>query len=524
MSIDLRFETSRVFTCHRALLIARFVLDDKKTKTRELLTGPIRTVKHVCISQRGTIWFMRHILTISLLVTVACDAVSAADDEQRLNILLITSDDLGLQLSCYGDKVIQTPNLDRLAGGGVQFDVAYIAQASCSPSRSAMFTGLYPHTNGQYGLANRGFQMHARYHKATLPAFLKNAGYRTGIIGKLHVAPEKVFPFDDRPKVNTRRVRDVARAAKAFLANDGPFFLMVNYSDPHAYRENRQSRDWYFPAQIDGVPEKPIKPGDAPPWPFQGIDEPEQLKKVANYYNCVLRLDAGVGMLLDALEKSGHADDTLVIFVGDHGPPFARGKTTCYEAGLRVPFIVRWPGVSKPMKSAAMVSTVDILPTILDAAGVALPKELHGRSLRAAVSNADAPWREYLAGEFHFHGSTPFFPRRAIRDGRYKLIHNLTAGRTKPGIGIDGDRAYSLSQQPKYQDTPTRRAFNTFADPPEFELYDLRTDPHEMNNIAGKAESVETLKRMKAALAQWRRQTDDPFLDPVFVERVGKGK
>ena len=469
---------------------------------------------------------MRHILTLSLFIASAiCGPARAADDARPLNILLITADDLGLQLSCYGDKVIKTPHLDRLAAGGAQFDVAYVAQASCSPSRSAMFTGLYPHTNGQYGLTNSGnFQMHARSHDATIPALLKKVGYRTGIIGKLHVGPEKVFPFDDRPRVNTRQVRDVAKAARDFLARDGKFFLMVNYSDPHAYRTSRESRDWYFPAQIDGLPEKPIQPGDAPPWPFQGIDEPEQLKKVANYYNCVLRLDAGVGMLLDALDKSGHADDTLVIFVGDHGPPFARGKTTCYEAGLRVPFMVRWPGGSKPMKSEAMVSTVDILPTILDAAGVVPPKELHGRSLRPVVSSGDAPWRKYLAGEFHFHGSSPFFPRRAIRDDRYKLIHNLMAGKTKPSTGIDGDRAYPLSQQPKYQDTPTRRAFDTFADPPEFELYDLKNDPNELNNLAGKADLAEVQQRMKAALEQWRKETGDPFMSAAFVEKVGAEK
>jgi len=399
--------------------------------------------------------------------------------------------------------------------------VAYVAQASCSPSRSAMFTGLYPHTNGQYGLTNSGgFAMHARYHQATIPALLKKAGYRTGIIGKLHVGPEKVFPFDYRPRVNTRQVRDVAQAAKPFLAQKGPFFLMVNYSDPHAFRKSRQSRDWYFPAQISGVPAQPIKPGAAPPWPFQGINEPEQLKRIANYYNCVLRLDAGVGMLLEQLQRSGHADDTLVIFVGDHGPPFARGKTTCYEAGLRVPYIVRWPGVSKQAtKSPAMVSTVDILPTILDAAGLEPTHKLHGRSLRSVLADAKAPWRDFLAAEFHFHGAKPFFPRRAVRDGRYKLIHNLVAGRNKPGVGIDGDPAYRLSQQPKYRGTPTRRAFDTFADPPEYELYDLETDPHEMKNLSGSRELAAVQQRLTAALNQWRRETDDPFLEVAFLSK-----
>ena len=130
-------------------------------------------------------------------------------------------------------------------------------------------------------------------------------------------------------------------------------------------------------------------------------------------------------MLLAALERTGKAGDTVVIIIGDHGAPFERGKTTVYESGLRVPFLVRWPGVSKPHVSGKMVSTVDILPTILDAAGAPPPPhKLHGASLRGVLSDPQAKWREFLAAEFHFHGAGIFYPRRAIRDARYKLILN----------------------------------------------------------------------------------------------------
>ena len=443
---------------------------------------------------------------------------------EALNVLLVTSDDLGLQLSCYGNKVIKTPNLDALAVGGVQFEVAYVAQASCSPSRSAMFTGTFPHTNGQIGLANRGFAMHEKFHDRTLPHYLKTAGYRTGIIGKLHVAPEAKFPFDFRPKVNTRVVRDVAKLADEFLTakSEQPFFLMVNYSDPHAYRTSRQSRDWFFQRQVDGLPKDPLDPGDAPAWPYQGIATDEQLKKVANYYNCVRRLDDGIGMLLALLERHELTESTLVLFVGDHGPPFARGKTTCYEAGLRVPFIVRWPGVSQPHRSKAMVSTVDIVPTVLDAAGVKVPEDLHGVSLRSVLEKEDAPWREYLAAEFHFHGSQPFYPRRAIRDTRYKLIHNLRAGSARPSTGIDGDKAMDISQAEKYRDTPYGEAFRTFAHPPEFELYDLNEDPNELTNLAGREGLAEVQTELREALHKWRRDTQDPFLDSHYLQEVAR--
>ncbi|KPK69465.1 MAG: hypothetical protein AMJ84_09545 [Acidithiobacillales bacterium SM23_46] len=444
--------------------------------------------------------------------------------DKRLNVLFITADDLGLQLSCYGETLIQTPHMDKLAASGVQFDVAYVAQASCSPSRSAMFTGLHSHSTGQYGLTNAGFSLHPELRDKTIPNLLKPAGYRTGIIGKLHVAPEESFRFDfhDTNSGKTREVRWVAKMANQFLreTSDQPFFLMVNYSDPHAFRRPEDSTKWYFPPQVDGLPKNSLPPSKDTLFAFQQIDTAQQRVRTAGYYNAVQRLDDGIGMLMDVLEKHGHSDDTLVILVGDHGPPFARGKTTVYEAGIRIPFIVRWPGVSKPMRSSAMVSTIDILPTILDAAGVAPMGDMHGKSLRPVLGDANAPWREYLVAEFHFHGGRPFYPRRAIRDPRYKLIHNLLAGKAKPSTGIDADPAYRVSQGPRYDGTSVRRAFDTFADPPEFELYDLKNDPVEFNNLAGDPESREVQERLTKALFEYRKQTNDPFLDPTFLEKM----
>ncbi len=447
-----------------------------------------------------------------------------AQTKSRPNVLFITADDLGLQMSSYGETLIRTPHMDKLAGSGVRFRTAYVVQASCSPSRSGMFTGLYPHATGQYGLVNTGHKLHSYLYKATIPSVLKRAGYRTGIIGKLHVAPEDTFPFDVREtnSANTRKVREVAARAAEFWQGGSadPFFLMVNYSDPHAFRKAPDSSEWYFPPQVDGLPANPIKPGAKTLFPFQQIDTDGQRERTANYYNAIKRLDDGVGMLMAELEKAGHAQNTLVVFCGDHGPPFARGKTTCYESGLRIPFVVRWPGVSKVGVSNAMVSTVDIAPTIYDAVGVDAPLDLHGRSLRPLVRNPGARGRRYLAGEFHMHGARPVYPRRAIRDERYKLIHNLLAGKAKPSTGIDGDHAFEWSREPRYDGTAVRRAFDTFADPPEFELYDLRTDPVEFNNLAGKAEMASVERRMREALHEWRLETKDPCLDSSFIPRL----
>ena len=176
-----------------------------------------------------------------LILLAAWPALAAgvlATDQPRPNILLITADDLGLIASCYGDPRVRTPNLDALAARGMLFEHAYVAQASCSPSRSAIFTGRYPHDNGQYGLTNAGvgFRLREPLVGQTIPALLKPAGYRTGIMGKLHVDPAEAFPFDERLTVgDTRDVRAAAAACGKFLREQrGPFFLMANFTDPHA--------------------------------------------------------------------------------------------------------------------------------------------------------------------------------------------------------------------------------------------------------------------------------------------------
>ena len=450
-----------------------------------------------------------------------------------MNVLFITSDDLGLQLSSYGETLIQTPHLDKLAASGVQFDIAYVAQASCSPSRSAMFTGLHTHGTGQYGLTNTGLSLHTHLRDATIPNLLKKAGYRTGIISKLHVAPEDSFQFDFRQGIpyNTREVRKVAKMAEQFFDETGEqrFFLMVNYYDPHVIRDPNDANRRILPNQADGIPANPLKPSEKTLFAFQQIDTPEQRERTAGYYNCVMRLDEGVGMLMEVLEKHGHTEDTLVIFVGDHGPPFCRGKTTVYESGLRIPFLVRWPGVSKPMRSQAMVSTIDILPTILDATQVEPAVKMHGRSLHPVLQDANAPWREYLVGEFHFHGSRPFYPRRAIRDHRYKLIHNLLAGKGESRIAGASTRTRPTSPHATPATKGLRCARRLTPSPirRNSSCTILENDPIEFENLAGTPELAEVEARLKNALLDYRKETEDPFLDSAyideFIERAREG-
>lgn len=462
-----------------------------------------------------------------LLLTVCLLAPPALAG--RPNVLLITADDLGVQLGCYGDELAETPNIDRLAHESVQFQTAYVSQASCSPSRSTMFTGLYPHGNGHYGLANAnvGFQVNEHLFDALLPNVLKQAGYRTGIIGKLHVNPEKAFAFDMRrgEGFGSRAVRQQAEFAREFVeqAGDQPWFLMFNLFDPHVARRRLADGSrgpQFFPDQVKGIPENVLTAEDVPPWPWQQIETEAQRTKIAGYYNCVHRIDAAIGMLMDVLREADQYDDTLILFLGDHGPPFTRGKTSCYESGLRVPFLARWPEVSQPHVSEKLVGSVDIYPTILDAVDIELPDGLHGRSLRPVLNGPEqAEWRTSLVGEFHYHGARPFFPRRAITDGRYKLIHNLRAGEATASASVDGDSAYQAAQELP-PDHPARQAMQRLVDPPEWELYDLHQDPIEFDNLADLETMRETQQRLKAQLVQWQEETQDPFTDREFRQQV----
>ena len=459
----------------------------------------------------------------------------------RPNILLITTDDQGLQAGCYGDPLARTPSLDRLASEGTRFARAYVTQGSCSPSRSSILTGLYPHQNGHFGLTNN-FRIYDGIE--TLPAILKSAGYRTGIIGKLHVNPESAFPFDFweiRSPVQTRYVRNVNASAQKFMEASGeaPFFLMVNFFDPHRPYDDESN-------QCDGLPETPYTADDVRPFDFMGVNVPELRMEIAAYYNCVSRADTGIGMLLDSLEEQGLSDNTLVIFISDNGPDFTRGKTTCYEAGVHVPFIVRYPAINRfGQVRNELVSAVDIVPTILDVTGINGPDGLPGRSFLPLLRGEQPLWRKHIFAEHTAHGVIQYFPRRVALAEQYKLIYNLLSDRSVKSGGVGGviqtfgedgpltdDKGlykirYNASAPAFYGDPAhyfgapgdtIRQAYVTLLNPPKFELYDLEKDPHERINLADNPEYSEILKQMQADLEEWRKDTDDPFLGSAYLD------
>ncbi|MFN0167673.1 MAG: sulfatase [Bryobacteraceae bacterium] len=431
----------------------------------------------------------------------------------RPNILLIVSEDNGPHFGCYGDRTVPTPHVDALAASGNRYENAYVTQAVCSPSRSSILTGLYPHQNGQIGLATHAFTMVRNW--PTLPGLLKQAGYRTGLIGKLHVNPEPAFAFDyrwaDRQFLSFghRDVGKTAEVAGEFMSRGGPFFLMVCYADAHLP----------FLRQQAGLPVHPLNGSDVRMFPAVGIDTPRLREHVANYYNSISRLDSGIGMLLAKLKDGGQEDGTLVAYLGDHGAQFSRGKTTSYEFALRIPLVLRWPGrVRAGGVNRELASTVDLLPTLLDAAAAQVPRGLPGRSLLSGRRN-----RKELFCEWNTSHSVPgpsiFYPQRTVRDRRYKLILNLLAGRRNPAelcytaqvLIQTGATQAEIDASAE----PVRNAYRTWRNSPRLELYDLEKDPFEFVNLAERAEFSRIGSRLLAKLTDWQRQTSDPLADPA---------
>lgn len=459
---------------------------------------------------------------IALLVTLIVVSVGTAAD--RPNILLIVSEDNGPELGCYGDPFAQTPVLDKLAMTGVRFANAFVPYPVCSPSRACFLTGLYPHQNGQIGLATHKFAMFED--TQTLPAILQQNGYRTGIIGKLHVNPEKAFPFDFRritgANFGSRNVRNYADAASEFFKQDSdePFFLSINYPDAHFPLHRQQF----------GLPEIPIEAVHVRPLPWVGVDSPRLRQFTADYYNCVRRLDDGIGMLLEKLNESGHAENTLIVYIGDHGAQFSRGKCSVYEAGLRIPMIVRWPGnsVAGTVRDE-LASTLDLVPTFMTAAGIDVPPALPGHALQPLLEGKPSPknWRKHIIG--FTTGAAPgiYYLQQSIRDKRYKLILNpLAESADRTSLFAEAYLnqynshfiAGCTAQEIATSSQTMQLAYERFLTPPPFELYDLQKDPYEFVNLADSLSHATTKERLIAAFHDWQKETSDPLANADILK------
>lgn len=495
--------------------------------------------------------FLKCCLPLLFLTITLCDPLRAAER----NILVIITDDESPTLGCYGDSVARTPAIDAVAADGMVFTNAFATTASCSASRSVVLSGLYNHKNGQFGHQHdfHHFTTFRDVAALTMPRTLAAAGYRTGQCGKLHVGPEPVYQFETYIADAGRNVVAMAENCREFLTADDqrPFLLYFATHDPHRGGPvDADSQLELKPNLFGNLPhdrsfprdrETFYNPADVPVPPFL-TDNPETREELAQYYQSCSRVDRGVERLVAILREAGLYDKTLIVFTSDHGMAFSGAKTAVYEASLRVPMVVRDPyQKQRGQRCDAMIAHIDLTPTLLDFAGgldreknaPAKPVDMSdvpthrgenthgpfqfdrydGQSWLPLLADPSATIRDELFASHTFHEIQMYYPMRVVRTGDYKLIWNIAHPLPYP---FASDLWVASSWQSQYRqglDAPYGgKTVGEFIHRPEFELYDVRSDPHEINNLADEPAFATVLEDYKERLETLQKKFEDPWI------------
>jgi N-sulfoglucosamine sulfohydrolase len=413
----------------------------------------------------------------------------------RPNIIYLHSHDTGRYVQPYGHQ-IPTPNIQRLADQGLLFRQAFCAAPTCSGSRACLLTGQWAHVNGMTGLAHRGWTLNDYGRHIVHP--LREAGYWSALIGEQHLSEDPaVLGYDYVVDVGTTRVHSIAPAALQLLRSRPrePFFLSIGFFETHrGFFEPSSVRDALYGAPPAHLP-----------------DTPETRSDMASFKASARSFDQGVGAVLHGLDELGLVDNTILVLTTDHGLPFPGAKATLSDRGLGVLLIIRGPGgFLGGHVTDALVSHVDIYPTLCELAGAPLPDGLAGTSLLPIARNEAPEVREELFAELTYH--VAYDPQRAVRTKRYKYIEHF------------GDRLEPVL--PNVDDSPSKdllvaAGWGTRPRPRE-ELYDLLMDPGEMRNLAGDPSLAEVQAGLSRRLREWMAETADPLLHgPVPVPPGG---
>lgn len=404
------------------------------------------------------------------------------------NIIQIILHDLGRHLNCYGWDSVASPNIDKLARQGVKFNKAFCTSPLCSPSRGSIITGRYPHSNGLIGLAHRGWRLHPE--ERTLPQLLSQSGYDTLLFGLQHEtihgnAKTLGYRYTWEEKVSGPEVTEKFTEWLLGEKMDKPFFASIGFGLVH-----RPHSNGIYEAE---APQKVTVPNYLP-------DIPEVRKDLAAYEALIKEADDAVYKILTAIEEAGITGETLVLFTTDHGTDMPRAKSSLYDPGIEVALVVRYPEVIKAGKQYdCLISNIDILPTLLDAASIKIPEKVQGKSFWNLLKDTRYHPREEIYAERTWHGT--YDPVRCIRTQRYKLIHNFRPGKP-PLVSPEFIEAVGVIQTEKF-----------FAKSrPEFELYDLANDPDELTNLYGDGKHEKEEDQLKSRINKFLKDTVDPIL------------
>jgi N-sulfoglucosamine sulfohydrolase len=472
-----------------------------------------------------------------LLVFAGCNKTKSNQDQpvkSRPNILIVTADDLNYNsVGVFGCKVPGiTPNIDRLARQGIRFTNAHANTPVCQPCRQSWLTGRFPHNNGAEGFEPIGLDV------PTLPEQLKSAGYLNGILGKeIHHQPVERFFWDYIPfktekdsvwrKGHSRNPSLFQRYSSEFFKmakeQDKPFFLIANSHDPHRpfIGSRMDTLTWKNnmpPVSLQFTPDQVETFGYLP-------DVEDVNKEVAQYYGNVYRCDESIGSVLDALKDSGLEENTLVIFLSDHGAAFPFAKSQCYLNSSKTPLIVKWPENIKPglVDSTNFVTGIDLMPTIMEVAGVPLIPKLDGQSFLHLLQQKTQKSRDYAFATYYQIFYKIRYPMRCVQNEDYGYIYNFWADHQ---LEMKGDAMGGLTWKAMVEAAKTdpevaeRVELYKYRVPEEF--YNFKEDPNGLINLVNDPTYADELNKFKAKMLEMMKKYNDPAHD-AFRDRDNPG-
>lgn len=450
----------------------------------------------------------KNIISLIPLVSLLAAGLSFLQAADQPNVLIIIADDCTFNdLPLYGGKNAKTPNLDKLASQGLVFNHAYLSEAMCQPCRSELYSGQHPMRNGA-AWNHSGSRPSTR----SLPHYLGELGYRVGLSGKVHVTPRKAFPFEKVEGFDPSCVRDPTQDhdlnyMREFVtrSDDQPFCLVMALVEPHV--------PWVMGDRTQ-YPDKEI---DLPPYL---VDTDITRDAFARYLAEITYMDGQVGEILDTLEKSGKAKNTLVLFTSEQGSQFPGCKWTNWDNGLHTALIARWPGkVPAGKRTDTMVQYADVAPTLVELAGGKPAKHpFDGSSFLGSLLDPDKPHREYAYGVHNNIPEGPSYPIRSITNGEFRYIRNL-----KPDgiymerhlMGINGNGSlnnsywgtwvFQTGRNGEAEDLVLR-----YMNRPAEQLYNTSVDPYELVNLAGDPRYAKIKAELSSELDLWLHWQNDP--------------
>jgi len=424
---------------------------------------------------------------------------------QRPNIVLILADDIGADdLGCYGNPFVQTPHIDRIAAEGIRFTNAYVTTSSCSPSRCSILSGRYPHNTG-------AAELHTPLPQdiPTFAGLLHTTGYYTAQAGKWHMGESAKLGFDliqENNKLNGDGGEALWVKTLQNRPKDKPFFMWFASYDAH--------RPW-GPNDLSGshISDKVVVPAYM-------VDADGTREDLAAYYDEISRFDRSIGQVEAELERQGIADNTLIIILSDNGRPFPRAKTRLYDSGAKTPFVVKWPvGIpSEGVVSQSLLSTIDIAPTLLELAGVDVTGSFQGVSFAPLFDQPDREVRHYVFAEHNWHDYEAL--ERMVRTRDFLYVVNMRPALSNQGpADAVGSPSFTDLKHAREAGFLTVAQADVFVTPrPREELFDCRSDPDQLINLASLPGYERELEQHRAMMERWRKETDDTTPDRLTAD------